>query len=267
MSSVALVQRLRGRYREAIALGHRTWRLSDSVAGRPDPYSRLCVAIGELQGGDARMAAEMFGAMSARPFGPPELAARNSRQRVWMLAHVATALDRLGDTVRLARLIDTLQAIGGRSAYARDQRVHRYARGLLWRARGDTARAVAEWMRARLSPVETYFALPLTRGLLTLGRPREAAAVAEAALRGPLDSQNQYESRTAIIEALADALAAAGRRTDAARWYQFVAEAWRGADTPWAARGARADRLAHEDDGSRRRRPATDASTRSPQPP
>ena len=207
------------------------------MSDHPVWFVRLPVALVEMDY-HPRVAAALFDSMAAMPFTGMEWAARNARHRAWMLTHVATSLANAGDPARLPALADSVRRIGARSGYARDQRLHHYVRGLVWEARGDTARALREFLQARYSPTETYFGVRLARAQLALGRAADAVATATAALRGPLDSQNQYESRTELHEVLAEALTRVGDRRGAAHHTRMVVRAWEHGEPEYARRAA-----------------------------
>jgi predicted Zn-dependent protease len=113
-------------------------------------------------------------------------------------------------------------------------------------ARGEPARAAVELRGAIYSPTDGYTRtnLELGRVLLALGKPREAVAILQPALRGPVDASNLYVTRTEIHELLAHAFEAAGQRDSATTHYRKVAGAWRDADRTFRARAAAAAKKA-----------------------
>ncbi len=161
-----------------------------------------------------------------------------ARHKSWMLAHLATTHAASGDTAALEALLQPLRAWGARSAYGRDPRLHHHARGLLFVARGRLEGAAAEFRRAIYSPTHGYTRTnyELARIYLALGRPRDAVAVLEPALRGPLDASNLYITRTELQEQLGRALDAAGEPDQAAVHFRRVLIAWRDADPQFHAR-------------------------------
>lgn len=238
---LATVLRNRGRPDEALGVARAIQRQASSATGGRslDPFARLPLALALMQSGRGREAAAQFDTMATlSPF--KSSASRTARHRAWMMAHRARALAIAGDTTALVSLADTVREVGARSAYGRDQRLHYYVHGLLCGARRDWPRAVAELRKARYSTTETYLAVPLARAELAMGDAPSAARTASAALRGPLDSQNQYELRVELHELLADALLATGDSAAAASNYKIVAGAWEGAERPFAQRGLRA---------------------------
>ncbi|MGI8498726.1 MAG: hypothetical protein ACR2OG_14200 [Gemmatimonadaceae bacterium] len=239
LDGLSFVHRLRGRMRAAVREAEQVRSLT--VAEGASGWSLgLSLAITELLGGDPRRAAALFDSLSRRPVMPGGFPSRNARNRAWMLTHEATALARLGDTARVARLADSIERTGAMSNYARDRRLHHYVRALLSLARRDTVGALDEFARARYSDVETYYAVVWARTLLGAGRAAEAVRIASTALRGPLDSQNLYESRTELQEVLAEALAAVGDSAGASEHFRIVADSWASGDPPYAARAVRA---------------------------
>jgi hypothetical protein len=70
----------------------------------------------------------------------------------------------------------------------------------------------------------------MARSLLALGRPREAAAILQPALRGVLEASNLYVTHTELHALLGRAWDAAGAPDSAAAHYRWAAAAWRRAD-------------------------------------
>ena len=68
--------------------------------------------------------------------------------------------------------------------------------------------------------------------------PREAVAFLPAALRGPLDADGLYVTRTELHEALAEAFEMAGESDSASSHYSVVARAWAHGDPAFAERAA-----------------------------
>jgi DNA-binding SARP family transcriptional activator/tetratricopeptide (TPR) repeat protein len=169
-----------------------------------------------------------------------------ARRMVWNLTHSATARSAAGDTVALARLVDSVQSLGAASGFGRDVRLHHYVRGLMHVARHDDAGAVSEFRQAILSPTFGYTraSYELARALVRVGRPADAVTVVQPALRGSIESSNLYVTRTELHELLAQAWDAANGPDSAAANYRVVANAWKRADPMLQARRAEAERRA-----------------------
>lgn len=165
------------------------------------------------------------------------------RRLTWVLVHAATALAAARDTSRLQAMADSAQRIGAGSYFGRDPRLHHYIRGLLWLARGDTARAAESFRSSIWSFTDGYTRAnyELARALIALGRPREAIYPLQAALRGDLQSSNFYVTRTELHEQLARAFAAVGERDSARAEYAMVARAWARAEPAFVTRRAVAE--------------------------
>jgi tetratricopeptide (TPR) repeat protein len=167
----------------------------------------------------------------------PSLAVE-ARRRSWNLTHRANALAAAGDTARLAALADTIEAWGRHSMFGRDWRLHHHVRGLLLAERSQPEQAVAAFRQAIFSPSSGYTRtnLELARVLLGLGRPREAVSILQPAFRGPLEASSLYVTRTELHALLGRAWDAAGQPDSATVHYQWVLDAWRGADRDLHAR-------------------------------
>ena len=170
---------------------------------------------------------------------------RAARERAWALGRAAMCLAGRRDTSGLAGVADTLETLGAISGYGRDQRLHHYVRGLLWKARGNQERAVAEFRAAISSPNLGFTRInyELAGSLLSLQRPAEAVAILQPALRGALDASNLYITRTELHELLAQAWDAAGRQDSARAHWAWVDRAWARADAPFRDRWERAHRM------------------------
>ncbi len=155
-----------------------------------------------------------------------------AKQESWHLAHAAACLALAGDTGRLGPLADTVESIGARSPWVRDQRLHHYVRGLALTARHDWPAAIEAYRRSMTWPVEGLLRVnyELAGALMQAGRPSEAIGILQSAHRGPLDGGGLYITRTEIEERLAQAFAALGQRDSSAAHYAWVEQAWRSAD-------------------------------------
>jgi hypothetical protein len=125
-----------------------------------------------------------------------------------------------------------MQVLGPVSGLWRDWRLHHHVRGLLALTRRDTAEATRQFALAISSPNFGYTRsnYELAGALLSLGRPREAVATLQVALRGAVDGGNLYITRTELHERLARAWEAAGGSDSAAVHYDLVARHWEHAD-------------------------------------
>src|SRR5439155_23994457 len=77
---------------------------------------------------------------------------------------------------------------------------------------------------------------------MATGWPRDAVAVLQSALRGPLDASNRYVTHTELHEMLARAFEAAGEDDSAVAHYRWVVHAWRRAEPEFHRRRAFAQR-------------------------
>ena len=142
----------------------------------------------------------------------------------------------------MPRIADSVEAWGRLSGYGRDRRLHHHIRGLLLNARGDLEGAAAEFRQGIFSVTIGYSRtnLELGRVLLRLGRPREAAGLAESALRGIFESTASYATQTELAELAAVAWDAAGVKDSALVRYRQVASNWTHADPALGPRVERA---------------------------
>ncbi len=194
--------------------------------------------------GHLREAARIFDSLAAIPPAPaPNAPGSRARQRSWMLTHAATAWAAVGDTAHLARLADSVEGSARLSSYGRDWSLPHYLRGLLWRARGDSARSLIELSHSIFSPSDGYTRanLELARAWLGAGQPRAAVAILSSALRGPVEASSFYLTRTEIHEMLARSFEAAGMPDSAAAHYAVVARSWQNGDAPFRRRAASAE--------------------------
>jgi DNA-binding SARP family transcriptional activator/TolB-like protein len=195
-----------------------------------------------LEMGRARESAMVFDSI-ARGREELESGATEARRLTWHLTHSATARAAAGDTVALARLIDSVQALGAASGFGRDGRLHHYVRGLLLIARHDDDGAARELEQSLVSRTLWYTRAnyELGRILVRLGRPADAVAVLQPALRGSIEASNLYVTRTELHELLAQGWDAANGRDSAVAHYRVVANAWKRADPRFQPRRSRAE--------------------------
>jgi DNA-binding SARP family transcriptional activator/Flp pilus assembly protein TadD len=236
--TLAISLREQGRLDEAFDAARRLRQVA-RAAWTEGPVSWVSVleAQVQLERGQVAVASALFDSLvRARPsISAPSQLARDS---AWRLTHLATARAAAGDTATVERLAGLVQTLGARSGFGRDRRLHHHIRGLLLVARGDTAAAIAEFREAifSLSSGYTRTNLELAKIYLRQGRPREAVAVLQPALRGSIEAHNLYVNRTELQDLLARAWDAAGVRDSAVAHYQVVARAWSAGDPPFRAR-------------------------------
>jgi DNA-binding SARP family transcriptional activator/TolB-like protein len=250
--SLALLQRTRGRPRDALETMHQLYRLAARPTTIPADlaFYQAAEAMALLDLGRAREAAALF----ERAAGVEivnQSTARNARHQAWLLTHAAAAYAELGDTTRLEILADSIQRLGTLSAYGRDQRLHHHVRGLKLRVQGLHEAAIDEFRRAIFSPVAGYTRTnyELARALMETGRPEEAITTLEQALRGPIGASGYYLTTTELHELLARALISAGREADARHHLMRVYQAWRDGEPEYRVRAEEArQRLASRPD-------------------
>lgn len=240
----SLSLRNQGRLRRALAFALQmgaVQRKSDPLAPMPPYDASLVKAEVLLEMGRARDAAALFDSLAHShdaDYSADSMPGRYARHLCWTLTHRATALAAAGDTALLQHLADSVAALGQKSSYGRDRLLHHYIRGLLLQARGRLSEAIVEFRRATFSSTYGYTRtnLELARGLLAVGRPGEAIAVLQPALRGPLDASNLYVTHTELHEMLARAFETVGQRDSAIFHYRWVVAAWRNADPEFRPR-------------------------------
>jgi tetratricopeptide (TPR) repeat protein/TolB-like protein len=236
---LTLSLRDQGRHLEALraARSHRELTVGADASSPPEKFAfQYAQVLFEL--GRYRDAVALFDSIAR--VAPGYTPSQQARQRAWALTHAATALFAAGDTVRLRERVDVIRQVGSQSLLGRDQRLHHYVRGLLLVARGDDAQAVDEFRRAIISPLNGYTRTnsELAGALLRLHRPREAVAVLQPAVRGPLEGSNLYITHTELRVMLARAWDAVGVADSAIVHYRAVRQAWQRADPAFQPRVA-----------------------------
>jgi tetratricopeptide (TPR) repeat protein len=171
----------------------------ERAEGAAAPPSAMLQAQILLERGSPRAAVALFDSIVRwTPATWPASAA--ARHRAWNLTHVASAVAAAGDTIRLRRLADSIQAAGEVSGFSRDRRLHHYVRGLIEMARGHDEGAIAAFRASILSWTEghTRAHAELARVLLRSGRAHEAVEVLDLALRNAFDGSASYVSRRTL---------------------------------------------------------------------
>ena len=234
----ALSLRGQGRLHEALGIVRESRALGATQVGPSTPGLLEAQLVAEL--GHASTAAAMYDSVARRPTSSdPAIDAAN---RIWALAHRATALAVAGDTQPLEGIATAIERLGPASASRRDQVLQHYVRGILRASRGDDPGAEAELRRAYFDPALGYSRINVALAELYLrrGRPREAVATLQAALRGSVEASGSYVSRTELHERLAGAWEAAGGTDSAAFHWRHAARAWERADVELRPRVERA---------------------------
>ncbi len=240
--------RNQGRLREAAVLADR-----GQVPG-PDgfvlglPRDSVSVAIVALESGRPGIFSRFFLAQDslASDSAPRGFRARN---RSWRYALGATGLAMLGDTSRVRELAGRIESIAQESLYGRDRKLPYLLRGLIAARAGRHEEAVTLYRESIHSWTFGYTRAnyELARSALALGRPAEAIAALQPALRGGWDGSNLYITRTELHETLGEAFARAGQVDSAVAHFRVVARAWRRADPRFIPRrdSARAFLMRH----------------------
>ena len=262
---LVIVRRNQGRMADALALARRYEALRTPAP--PGEIAGLAEAQVLFEQGHPVEAARLFDSLATLP-PPTSPAAVGSlaRHLSWVLTHAGTAWAAAGDTARLARHVDQVEGAARLSAYGRDWSLPHYLRGLLLRARGDTAQSLRELRRSIWARSDGYTRanFELARAELAAGHPRAAVSLLQAALRGPVEASNFYLTRTEVHELLARSFAAAGDADSAAAHYEMVVRSWSGGDEPFRRRAAQAEaeraRLTH----ATAREPGGDGGTQRP---
>ena len=185
-----------------------------------------------LARGDPQRAVIVFGNMLHLSLPPHWSEGSRARHRAWNGTLYGMALAAAGDTVALRALADSVELWGRGSLYGRDRKAHHYLRGMLYRAAGRCEDAAREFQAAIHSPTMGFTRVnyELARCLIRMGRPNEAIAALQPALRGDIDAGALYVTHTELHEALAQAFDQARMTDSAAVHYHAVIKAWQRAD-------------------------------------
>lgn len=227
-----LALRNQGRIREAEEF-FRTGTLPGlAAAPAKRDHNPLNEAILALTRGEPRRASAVFGHILHLPLPQNWSEGTKARHRAWNGTLYGMALAAAGDTIALGALADSVELWGRGSLYGRDRKTHHYLRGMLHAAAGRHEAAAREFQAAIHSPTMGFTRVnyELARCLIRLGRPREAIAALQSALRGDLDAGALYVTHTELHEVLAQAFDRAHMTDSAAVHYRAVAKAWRRAD-------------------------------------
>ena len=229
--------RNQGRLREAGALAH-----SGVLPGGgkvPAGLSPLVIANAtvDFDAGRYQDAAAVYAGQAADNASNPYDGHR-ARGISWNLTLEGMVRAAMGDTASVRRIADSVEVIGKQSLFGRSPKLHYFLRGLLLARQNRHAEAVDAFRRAVLSLTDGFTRInsELAKSLVALGRPLEAVAVLQPALRGAVDASNLYITRTELHEQLAQAFTQAGLRDSAATHYRAVEQAWRHADPQFSER-------------------------------
>ncbi|MFN8574116.1 MAG: hypothetical protein U0132_18810 [Gemmatimonadaceae bacterium] len=165
-----------------------------------------------------------------------ELPGQIAHQRVWSMTHATSAMIAAGDTVNVKPRIDSIEAMGVLSGLKRDHLLHHHLKGLMYALRGNDEAALDEYRKAIFSWNFGYTRtnMAMARSYMRLGRPLDAVAVLQPALRGDIEASNFYAPRTELHEMLAlawEAVPGAAARDSSAAHMAYVARAWTKADS------------------------------------
>jgi serine/threonine protein kinase len=228
--------RYQGRMRDALDAARRHRQLVDAEIENPHVWQSVALEAHVLfEMGRWPESAALIDSAAMIPFGGVS-ASRDAQHRVWVLTHATTVAMAAGDTLRVRVLADTMEALGRGSGFARDRRLHLYGRGMLLARQGDADGAEAAF-RTLTEP--SYFAranLEFARFLVDTGRPAQATAVLQVALRGPIAAGGFYVSRPKLHALLGRAWEEAGQPDSAAANYRRALAAWKHADPEFAVR-------------------------------
>jgi len=241
--SLAMSLREQGRLVEALEAAYRIREPTARTPGGLDGLIPLNMleALALIEIGRPAAGAVIFDSLAAQR-SVDMAPSQQARNTAWMLTQVAGARLAAGDTTSLTRLADSIRTLGVESGYGRDRRLHHHVRGLLFAARGDDRAAIEEFEAAIYSRPAGYTRtnFELARVYLRGRRPREAVAILQPVLRGPLDASNLYVNRIELHELLAQAWDSVGRPDSAAAHYAVVARTWAAGDPSFKARAERA---------------------------
>ncbi len=218
-------------------------REAQRVVRRMSPTDRLmwipqAMEVG-WEAGDTAAPLSIVRPYLHEPAMPSGNGLQSARTVSWMLLRGSTYFGSIGDTATLSLIATRLQQVGQLSAMGRDQRGYHYPLALLALARGDTARAEAEFRAAILSAAEGYTRINFQLGRLLLAqrRPAEAVPILRPILHADfLSGSTFYVTATEVHEALGQAFAALDQPDSARVHYAYVARVWDKADPQFQSR-------------------------------
>ena len=215
--------------------------LSDALTRFPDDSVFLLLVQGEnlAHTGDVAGVRRAFAAaVPAQPHARGSDAASLypadwARTFTWPRTLMADALWRAsnGDTLHLAALADSIQAIGARSYYGRDWRLYHHVRGLIAMTGKRWPEAESEFTRARWGRSGWPRTLvELARAQRAQGHNTAAIATLRDAYTVQLAAMGLYVPRSELDFEMARTFSAAGESDSAGVYAARVASAWRHAD-------------------------------------
>lgn len=231
----ALLLRERGQFGAAARV------LDRALTDFPDDSSWLLLVAGENRANVGDVAGLKRAFVAAVPPAPHALDADPesrypadwARTFAWPRTLMADALWQAGDrdTVRLAMLADSIQAIGGRSYYARDWRLYHHVRGLIAMTGRRWPEAESEFRRARWGRSGWARTLvELARAQRAQGHAADAVATLRDAYSVQLAAMGLYVPRSELDFEMAHTFAATGALDSARVYAARVTDAWRNGD-------------------------------------
>ncbi len=170
--------RQQGRLVAALDAAHRMRRASARRDDTLPPTNAILEAQVLLEQGRGAASAALLDSLRRITLANEPPSAR-ARRHAWLMTQTAEAQIAARDTTGLARLADSIRALGEASGYGRDRRLYHHVLGRLYALRGDDARAIAELTASIYSPTAGYTRTNYELARLDLrgGRARDAIAV------------------------------------------------------------------------------------------
>jgi tetratricopeptide (TPR) repeat protein len=240
----AILLRMQGRYREALAVAD---RLRARDAAPPAPPAQKFWSAGMRANilydmGRYADAIALRDSVVRVPFG--YTTSRQARSTVGELGNIATARAALGDTAALSLIAEQVERMGKLTGYAIHRRMFHYVRGLRLGLLGRHDEAAREIRESIYSPISGFVreSYELGRELVAAGKPREAVEVLGTALRGPVGAGGLSVTRPQLEMQLARAYEASGDTAAAIAGYGRATAAWERGDRYVAQSRAEATR-------------------------